>query len=32
MNVTAGIRYVYRVKAINAAGVVPWSNYVRVAP
>ena len=32
MNVTAGIRYVYRVKAINAAGVGPQSNYVQVEP
>ena len=29
INVTAGIRHVYRVKAINAAGVGPQSNYVR---
>ena len=32
MNVTAGIRHVYRVKAINAAGVGPQSNYVRIEP
>ena len=32
MNVTAGIRYVYRVKAINTAGVGPQSNYVRIEP
>ena len=30
--VTAGIRHVYRVKAINAAGLSQWSNYVRVEP
>ena len=28
-NVEAGIRHVYRVKAINAAGVGEWSNFVR---
>ena len=26
----AGTLYVYRVKAINAAGAGPWSNYVNV--
>ena len=31
-DVTAGIRHVYRVKAINAAGVGQRSNYVRVEP
>ena len=31
-NVTAGIRHVYRVKAINAAGLSNWSNYVRAEP
>ena len=31
-NVTAGIRHVYRVKAINAAGLGQRSNYVRVEP
>ena len=30
--VTASIRHVYRVKAINAAGLGKWSNYVRVEP
>ncbi len=29
--VEAGVTYVYRVKAINAAGVGKWSNFVRVA-
>jgi len=29
--VESGVRYVYRVKAINAAGVGGWSNYVRIA-
>ena len=32
MNVTAGIRHVYRVKAINAAGAGPQSNYFLVEP
>ena len=31
-NVKAGIRHVYRVKAINAAGLSRWSNYVRATP
>ena len=31
-SVTAGIRHVYRVKAINGAGLGPQSNYVRVEP
>ncbi len=31
-DVEAGTRYVYRVKAINAAGVGDQSNYVRVTP
>ena len=31
-NVTAGIRHVYRVKAINAAGLSQWSNYARATP
>ena len=31
-DVTAGIRHVYRVKAINDAGLSGWSNYVRVTP
>ena len=31
-NVTAGIRHVYRVKAINAAGPSQWSNYARATP
>ena len=30
--VTVSIRHVYRVKAINAAGLGKWSNYVRVEP
>ena len=30
--VAAGTRYVYRVKAINAAGVGDRSNYVRITP
>jgi hypothetical protein len=30
--VTAGVRQVYRVKAINAAGLSPWSNYVNPFP
>ena len=32
INVTTGTLYVYWVKAINAANVKPWSNYVRVEP
>ena len=31
-NVTAGIRHVYRVKAINAEGLSEWSNYVNPTP
>ena len=31
-DVTAGTRHVYRVKAINSAGLGPQSNYVRVEP
>ena len=31
-NVTAGVRHVYRVKAINAAGAGPVSNFVNVTP
>ena len=31
-NVTAGVRYVYRVKAINAGGLSEWSNYVNPTP
>ena len=31
-DVTAGTRHVYRVKAINAAGLSGWSNYVNVNP
>ena len=31
-DVTAGTRHVYRVKAINDAGLGPQSNYVRVEP
>ena len=31
-NVTSGVRHVYRVKAINTAGVGPQSNYVQVQP
>ena len=31
-DVTTGTLHVYRVKAINAAGVKPGSNYVRVEP
>ncbi len=30
--VTAGVKYVYRVKAINAAGLSDWSNYVNPTP
>ena len=32
INVTAGIRPVYHVKAINAAGAGPQSNYFLVEP
>ena len=32
MNVTAEVRHVYRVKAINSAGVGPQSNYVNPMP
>ena len=31
-NVSAGIRYVYRVKAISMAGLSQRSNYVNVTP
>ena len=31
-DVTEGVRHVYRVKAINAAGLGKWSNYVRLEP
>ena len=31
-NVTAGVRYVYRVKAINASGLSQWSNFARATP
>ena len=31
-NVTSGVRYVYRVKAINSAGVGAQSNYARATP
>ena len=31
-NVTAGVKHVYRVKAINAAGLSGWSNYVNPTP
>ena len=31
-DVTAEVPHVYRVKAINAAGLGKWSNYVRVDP
>ena len=31
-NVTSGVRYVYRVKAINAAGLSQWSNFARATP
>ena len=31
-NVTAGVRHVYRVKAINAGGLSEWSNYVNPTP
>ena len=30
--VTAGVTHVYRVKAINAAGLSGWSNYVNPTP
>ena len=30
--VTAGVKHVYRVKAINAAGLSGWSNYVNQTP
>ena len=30
--VTAGVRHVYRVKAVNAAGLSQRSNYARVDP
>ena len=30
--VTAGVKHVYRVKAINAAGLSDWSNYVNSTP
>ena len=32
MSVTAGVRHVYRVKAINNAGIGPNSNYVNPTP
>ena len=31
-SVTAGVKHVYRVKAINAAGLSDWSNYVNPTP
>ena len=31
-DVTPDVRHVYRVKAINAAGLSSWSNFVRVTP
>ena len=31
-DVTAGTKHVYRVKAINPAGLSPWSNYVNPTP
>ena len=31
-DVTLDVRHVYRVKAINAAGLSSWSNFVRVTP
>ena len=31
-NVTQGVQHVYRVKAINAAGTGPVSNFVNVTP
>ena len=31
-DVTPNVRHVYRVKAINAAGLSSWSNFVRVTP
>ena len=30
--VTSGVKHVYRVKAINAAGLSDWSNYVNPTP
>ena len=30
--VTAGVKHVYRVKAVNAAGLSGWSNYVNPTP
>ena len=30
--VTAGVRHGYRVKAINSAGLISWSNYTRAEP
>ena len=32
IGVTAGVKHVYRVKAINAAGLSGWSNYVNPTP
>ena len=31
-NVTSGVQHVYRVKAINSAGLSHWSNYVNPTP
>ena len=31
-NVTAGTQHVYRVKAVNTAGLSHWSNFVLVEP
>ena len=31
-DVTPDVRHVYRVKAVNAAGLSSWSNFVRVTP
>ena len=31
-NVTQGVQHAYRVKAINAAGAGPVSNFVNVTP
>ena len=31
-SVTAGFKHVYRVKAVNAAGLSTWSNYVNPTP
>ena len=31
-DVAVGIRHLYRVKAINVAGLSGWSNYVRAKP